>query len=720
VKAFWRRRIAPAVFGFAVVAALTALRLADPYPVQMAREIAFDLFQQMAPRPKTELPVRVVDIDEASLAALGQWPWPRNLLATLTERLGDMGAAAIAFDVLFPEPDRLSPSRIAAGLAVPPASGALPDYDADFAQALARTPSVLGFSTSNTSTAMPDVLKAGFAVSGGTVTAVPPLTGAVVPIKILTDAAHGLGSLSLNAGDSIDVIKRMPLLWSDGKRFFPSLALEALRIAQGAQTIVILGETDGSGYVDGVRVGDITIPTTPTGDLNLYFRHLTPDLSISAKDILAADYASKAPLVDGHIVLIGTSASGLLDLRGTPLGENFPGVAIHAQAIEQILSGQFLTRGDWVSGLEILGFVIIGAVIVTAVLLSGPMLGLIFGVLVACLAVTLAWLAFTSKGWLIDPSFPLLGAFVVYSAMVFFRFAVTDADRRKIRRAFGHYVAPALLAQIENSGDRLKLGGEVRDLTVMFADMRNFTAIGESLEPHQLLGMLNTLFGALGAKITENFGTIDKFVGDAVMAFWNAPVDVENHALRACLAALGMRQTLRHLNEADAFHLQGAKSPIDAIGIGIGIATGEALVGNMGLETRFDYSCVGNTVNVASRLEGACKTIGYDIVVAETTRLEAADLAFLNAGSIALKGKSAREPVHLLVGDAALALGADFAALREEHFRAIAALRGGSDPKDNIAQCVLLAQKVEPHLALFYRQLAARRADFDTTAGATR
>ncbi|MDB5562492.1 MAG: adenylate/guanylate cyclase protein [Hyphomicrobiales bacterium] len=715
MNALWRRRIAPAVFGFAIVGALTALRLADPYPVQMAREVAFDLYQQMAPRPKTDLPVRVIDVDEASLAAIGQWPWPRNILATLTQRLGDMGAVAIAFDMLFPEPDRMSPARIGASLPAAQAGQALADYDADFAAALAATPSILGFSTSGASTAMPDAPKAGFAVSGGTATAIPPIEGAVVPITALADAAHGLGGLSLSIGDSIDVIKRLPLLWSDGKQFFPSLALEALRIAQGVQTIVILGETGGSGFIDSVRVGDITIPTTPTGDLNLYFRHLTPDLSISAKDILAADYETKAPFVAGQVVLIGTSASGLLDLRGTPLGENLPGVAIHAQAIEQILSGHFLTRGDWVAGLEILGFVVIGAVIVTAVLFSGPLLGLIFGMLVACLAVTLAWLAFTSKGWLIDPSFPLLGAFVVYSAMVFFRFAITDADRRMIRRAFGHYVAPALLTQIENSGDRLKLGGEVRDLTVMFADMRNFTAIGESLEPHRLLDVLNTLFGALGARITENFGTIDKFVGDAVMAFWNAPVDVENHARHACLAALGMRETLRQLNLADAFHLQGGQRSVDEIGIGIGIATGEALVGNMGLETRFDYSCVGNTVNVASRLEDACKSVGYDIIAAEATRLEAPDLAFLNAGSIALKGKSTREPVHLLVGDAALALGADFAALREEHFRAIAALRQGDDPKDNIAQCVLLAQKVEPHLPLFYRQLATRRSDFDTT-----
>lgn len=715
----WQRRIAPTVFGLGIVAALTLLRVADPYPVQVARGIAFDLFQQLAPRQKADLPVRVVDIDEASLAAIGQWPWPRNVLATLTERLGEMGAAAIGYDILFPEPDRLSPAHLAASL--PPAQAGttpLPDYDAAFAAALAKTPSILGFSASNAAATKPEAPKSGFAISGGNVTAVPALSGAVLPLKPLSDAAHGLGGLSLNRGDAIEAVKRLPLLWSDGKQFYPSLALESLRIAQGAQTIVILGETDGSGYVEAVRVGEITIPTTPAGDLQLYFRHLTPDLSISAKDILGPNYASKGPLVEGQIVLVGTSASGLLDLRGTPIGENLPGVAIQAQAIEQILSGAFLTRSDWTSGLEILGFVVIGAVIITAVLLSGPLLGLIFGVLVTCLAVVLCWLAFTGRGWLIDPSFPLLGAFVVYSAMVFFRFAVTDADKRKIRRAFGHYVSPVLLTQIENSGDQLTLGGEVRDLTVMFADMRNFTVMGESLEPRQLVGMLNTLFGALGGKITDNFGTIDKFVGDAVMAFWNAPVDVEDHPLRACLAALGMRQVLQKLNADDAFHLKSEHQAIGEIGIGIGIATGDALVGNMGLETRFDYSCVGDAVNVASRLEGACKSVGYDIVVSETTRVAAADLAFLQAGSIALKGKSAREPVHLLVGNADLAGSPEFTKLREQHARAIAALRDGAEAGESIAQCLLLARTVEPHLVQFYRQLAARRRDFAATGPA--
>ncbi len=305
------------------------------------------------------------------------------------------------------------------------------------------------------------------------------------------------------------------------------------------------------------------------------------------------------------------------------------------------MTGTFLTRTDWLAGLEIAGFVLIGLVLVVVVLRVGPLAALV-GMGLLILAGLGAWVLFRRYGLLVDPSFPLLGSFLIYSAMVFLRFAIADGDRRQLRRAFANYVAPALLTQIERSGDRVKLGGEVRELTVMFADVRNFTSISEALSPEALLAMLNTLFGALGAEVTGQFGTIDKFIGDALMAFWNAPVDVEDHAARACAAALGMRRRLVALNAIDAFGRRaGGLEPAD-LALGIGISTGEALVGNMGLETRFDYSCLGDTVNVASRVEGACKTVGYDIVVVEQTRRAAPDFAYLEAGSLKLKGKTAR------------------------------------------------------------------------------
>ena len=707
------RRLVPTLFGLGIVLGLVLLRAADPYPVQALREIAFDFYQRSQPRPDADFPIRVVDIDEASLREVGQWPWPRDRLATIIDRLTEMGAAAIALDMLLPEADRLSPARIAESLEGIADPAILPDYDAVLAASIARAPVVLGFADSPFSESLPEAPRSGFAVSGvNPIAAVPRLQGAVLPLPALAEAAPGLGSLSLSTVETVNTVRRIPLLWSDGKQFFPTLSIEALRVALGVSTIVVLGETDGEGFVESVRVGDITVPTMPGGELWVYYRKPTPELYVSARDILAPGYAENAQRIAGHIVFIGTSASGLLDLHGTTLGDNVPGVSIHAQAIEQMLAGAYLTRTDWVSGLEIVGFLVLGALLVFAILRLGPLAGLLIGATSLAGVAAFSWLMFASRGLMIDPSFPLVGLALVYGALVFFQFRITDADKRKIRRAFGYYVAPSLLAEIERNGERLKLGGETRQLSVMFTDVRDFTPLSERLEPQRIFSILNTLFGALGARIIEELGTIDKFVGDAIMAFWNAPVDVADHARRACRAALGMRETLRALNAADGFGLKGTDAGIDEIVIGIGIATGEALVGNMGLETRFDYSAVGDTINTASRVEGACKEVGYDIVVVEATRAAAADFAFLEAGSILLKGKSHREAIHILVGDAALALGADFMALRAEHERLLGALRDGRDAAGLVASCGLRAATIDPRLVQFYEKLTSRKADF--------
>jgi adenylate cyclase len=701
-----KRRLLPVLVGLLLVAALVALRAADPYPVQVVREIAFDFYQRLAPRQQpADLPVRVVDIDEASLAELGQWPWPRDQLALLTTRLTELGAAAIAFDALFPEPDRMSPRRLAAGVSgVEPAS--LPDTDEQFAQALGRAPSIMGFADSPGTPNLPAAPKSGVSISGtNPIGAVPLLRGATLPLPQFIDAAAGLGTLSLDRIDAATTVRRLPLLWSDGRQFFPSLSIEALRVAMGSENLLVLGET-GAPYVEAVRIADFMVPTMSGGELWLYYRPPDPALYVSAKDILGPDYQATADRIAGQIVLIGTSASGLLDIHGTTLGDNVPGVSIHAQALEQIISGVYLTRADWVSGLEVVGFFVLGAVLVFAVLQLGPLLGLLIGAVALGGVAAFSWFAFRSWGLMVDPSFPLIGLTLLYAALIFFQFTIADADKRQIRRAFGYYVAPSLLTEIERNADRLKLGGERREMTVMFTDMRNFTGFSEQHTPEKVLAVLNTMFGSLGQRVVEQQGTIDKFIGDSIMAFWNAPVDVEDHARKACVAALGMRTTLTQLNARDAFALGG-----EPVIIGMGIATGEVLVGNMGLESRFDYSCIGDTVNIASRVEGACKTVGYDIVVTQGTRAAAPDLAYLEAGAIALKGKAAREPIFALVGDAGVAKTGAFTALAAAHRHAIATL-GTADADAAIAECARLCGEVEPGLTPFYAKLADRAGDY--------
>ncbi|MCW5697731.1 MAG: adenylate/guanylate cyclase domain-containing protein [Bauldia sp.] len=709
-----RRRLIVIPLGLAIVVLLAWVRLADPYPVQALREIAFDGFQRVAPRAEGDFPIRIVDIDEASLETVGQWPWPRDRMAELTRRLTELGAAAIVYDVLFPEADRLSPVRIAEAMGLEPGEEPLADFDADFAAALAAGPSVLGFGLTPGAGAIEQRPKAGFAVNGATTEVnVPIMPGAVMPIPLLAEAAQGLGSVSLEPAGNVSVVRRLPLIWADGSRLYPSLAIEALRVAVGARTVLVLSDLTGGRTVDAIRLANFEVPTTPDGGLWLYYQPTPDDLYVPAAEILGPDYQAQQELIAGNIVFIGTSATGLLDIRGTPLGTNMPGVEIHVQALQQILSGTFLQRADWISGAEILAFVLISIAIIFVTLFSGPLIGLAVGggLLIAMGAAS--WLAFANAGVLVDPSFPVLGAFIVYAAMVFFQFTIADADKRKIRGAFGYYVAPALLTEIEKNSGRLRLGGETRELSIMFSDVRNFTTLSEGLTPERLVAKINTLFNALGNEITGQYGTIDKFIGDAIMAFWNAPVDVERHALRACKAALGMRHRLRELNAADGFGLRAENHPMGELAIGIGIATGEALVGNFGLETRFDYSCVGDSVNVASRVEGACKTVGYDIVVVETTRREATGLAFLEAGAIALKGKSRPEPIHILVGDEALAASADFKALEAAHQAAIEAL-AADDPNADAAidRCLALITFPDALMATFYEVMRGRGGDF--------
>jgi adenylate cyclase len=709
------RRLLPAFVGLVIVVLLTLLRIGDPFPVQVVREIGFDFYQRLHPRPAAELPVRVIDIDEASLAELGQWPWPRDRLAAIADRLGELGAAAIGFDILFPEPDRMSPRRLAAELPGVDAA-TLPDYDAIFAAALRRTPSILGFSRAPDGPPLSGTAKGGFAVSGpDPAGSIPYLTGAAAPLPALREAAAGLASLSLNTGLSSSTVRRLPMLWTNGSTLFPTLSLEALRIAFGLSGIVVFGDTAEAGYVDGARVGDLTIPTTSTGDLWLYYSHADPALSISASQLLGPQYRTLRDRIAGHIVLVGTSASGLLDLHTTTLGDNLPGVAIHAQALEQILSGTYLTRPDWVQGLEWFEFMLLGLLLVLVVLKLGPIAGLAAGFAALAVSVGASWWLFVNQGVMLDPSFPLLGLTLTYLGLVFLRFLTTDVQKRQIRRAFGYYVAPSLLAEIEKNGDRLRLGGEMRRVTVMFSDMRGFTPLSEKLEPKQMLAILNTLFGALGAEIVGKYGTIDTFIGDAIMAVWHAPVDVERHEPRALESALGLRRRLTALNDADAFGLRASGAPHDRLGIGIGLSAGDALVGNMGLETRFDYSALGDAVNVASRVEGTCREVGYDIVVADPLRQAVPDFALLEAGAVALKGKAERVPIHILVGDAVLAQSGAFKLLRQSHAEALAALGEGRDARGAIAECTALGLKIEPGLRRFYERLAARAADFRAT-----
>jgi adenylate cyclase len=299
--------------------------------------------------------------------------------------------------------------------------------------------------------------------------------------------------------------------------------------------------------------------------------------------------------------------------------------------------------------------------------------------------------------------------------MIAFRFLVTDRERRTIRRAFTQYLAPSVLRRIETSKDALRLGGDERQLTLLFMDIRNFTAISEGLSPTQLVDFLNKLLNELSKPTINNEGTLDKFIGDSIMAFWNAPLDVSDHPAKAARAALGMRAALQDLNNQDAFRLKWRFGENAKVQIGIGINTGLACVGNMGAETRFNYTAVGDAVNVASRVESATKHVGFDILLSESAASAVPDMALLDAGMLELKGKTSRLKVYALVGDGNVAKSALFQELGKSHELLLRTLASGEleSAKRALARC---RERVNEggwaELGAFYEHILERRADY--------
>jgi adenylate cyclase len=691
--------------GLAIVALLTELRWADFSTLRSVRNFAFDQVQRLAPRAYEPTPVRIIDIDERALKNLGQWPWPRTLVAKLASRLNELGAAVVAFDVLFAEPDRLSPKNIMAQQegVDPVIIAGLQDNDAVLAAQFARQPIVLGFATNVDSKVMPKV-KAGFAYTGESpLLAPPPLAGATPPLPALEEAAAGLGDISMNAAADSTVVRTISLFRSDGKQLYPSLVMEALRVAQGASTYIIVNAPEREGSIGMVRVGDIEVPTTAAGELQIYTSPERADRYVSASDVLSGDEAKLRPLIEGNIVLVGTSSAGLLDIRTTTLGQNVPGVSLHAQAIEQILTKNFLNRPDWADGLEIIAVALLGLAVVLLTALVSPWIAVTTGTAVSGAAVLASWLAFRNGGLLIDPTYPVATALLSQFAVMGFRFLTTDQERRHIRKAFGQHVSPAVLARAETQPEAMLLGGVDREITLMFLDIRDFTTISENMSPTVLVSFLNKLLSGLSRHVMATEGTLDKFIGDSIMAFWNAPVDVANHPAKAARCALAMRDTLREMNEQD---LLGLGRPVS---IGIGINTGIACVGNMGAENRFNYSAVGDAVNTAARIEAASKELAFDILVSAFTAEQLKDFALLDAGSYALKGKSERVRLFLLMGDAKLAQTPEFQQLHAVHAKLLNALPGApaGNAKTLRAEAIKAANSIKWDLQKFYSRLAA-------------
>nr|WP_170461295.1 adenylate/guanylate cyclase domain-containing protein [Ruegeria arenilitoris] len=684
----------------------------------MSRLIYFDVLQRLSPRAfDPDLPVRVVDIDETSLENWGQWPWPRTLLTQMVERLGEYGAASIAFDMLFAEPDRYSPSRLLSDPALADILSAKKeaaqlDNDILFGAEVSNWPVVMGVAARLTGGDQDIAPKAGIVEIGENPAAglvsVPHWTPLAPP---LDRDATGIGGVNVSPLGGTGVVRRVPVLWQGPSGVLPGLGLEALRVATGEPVIFIEGAQGESGIVLSVELAGLVLPTTENGEVWVRYRPDDPGLYLSANDILqSADDPVLRSQIEGRIVLIGTSAAGLFDMHQTALGESVPGVSIHAQVIEQALLGDMLTRSDVTAALELLAFIILGVVVTVVMSSFGAVASFMAGGIAAAVVVGVSWLAFQNQSVLFDATFPLAGGMANFGLLSGYLFISTEREKRVIRRIFSHYVAPEILDEMDATGHQLQLGGETQEITVMFSDIRGFTPLSERVSATDLVALLNELFSVIGDRILHEKGTIDKFIGDAVMAFWNAPVPVERHPLLAAQAALQMRRALAEFNASDTMR---GHPPI---ALATGCATGMACVGNIGSRRRFNYTVIGDVVNVAARIEQSCRQVEYDILISSSVSQAAgADLAMLEAGLVHLKGKTELEPIFALVGDSALAHSADFRKLQEMHQDLITAIRArrSHDEIQRLSEaCSIQAGLVEPGLRAFYAALPGRSADF--------
>jgi adenylate cyclase len=683
-----RTAVAVALTAGLIAAGGTALRLADPVPLIGLRNLVFDQFQRLRPRAyDAELPVRIVDIDDASLARYGQWPWPRDRLAALIDGIAAGGAAAVAIDLVLAEPDRSSPEQIVAALPDTPARQAIEraielgePHDTQLATALAATNSVTGAILVHGEGAEIAV-KSGFAVSGDDPRpALPSFSAVVAPLPILLEASDGVGSTNW-LPDIDQVVRTVPLVFAVGDGFFPSLAAEALRVAQGASTMLLRasnasGETAWGAFtgLNAVRIGDITVPTEPNGEMRIHFTPSMPERYVPAWQVLDGTLPPGA--LEGRIVLIGTSAPGLFDLRATPLESAVPGVEVHAQAIEQMITGGALTRPDWATGAEVLAFLAATlTVALAAALLASVRAALATGLLVLSALAATSWFGFARWQMLVDASFPVVGAGLALAASIGLVSLREEVERRRIRNAFGRYLAPAVVDELARNPGRLKLGGEIRPMTILFCDMRSFTTISEGMDAHTLTRFMNAFLTPLTDVILERRGTIDKYMGDAIMAFWNAPLDDPDHAAHACDAALAMLVAIDQFNlDRRAGKVPG---PNRDVAIGIGLNGGDCCVGNLGSERRFDYSVIGDCVNVASRLEGQTKAYGVSVLVGERVATSAPRHAFLKVDRVRVKGKTEAVRLYALWGDAATLADPAFQALRAAMDAMLAAYASG-------------------------------------------
>ncbi|AGX88061.1 adenylate cyclase [Candidatus Symbiobacter mobilis CR] len=640
------------------------LRILDAWAYDV--RLGWSMSQTRDPR------IVIVDIDEKSLSQIGRWPWSRNKMAQLTGVLCAQQVAAIGFDVVFAEPDQSSgiePLRRLAqreGAANPDLARHVArlapelDYDGLFAQALHRCPVVLGYYFSGEPDARPSGVLPAPVVHSATkppaLRANPAWRGYGASIATLAQAAP-LGGFFNSITDRDGVVRSLPMLtWYEG-RVYESLPLSLYRLVTGMPAIHLDAEP---GATLTWETGTVRLPLDERGTMAIPFRGKGGARGgtfeyVSAADVLAGAMSPKH--LQGKIVLVGTSAPGIVDLRATPVAAVYPGVEVQASMLSGLLDQRFLRRPMHMQTYDVLLMLFVGLGLAWALPRMRAPVAVAVCVLTALTLVILHTALFLWHGWIIDSAAPLTMVLSIFILNMGYGYLVASRSRRELVELFGTYVPRELVREMVQDPDNYSMRARNEELTVMFCDMRGFTTLAERLDPLALQRFLNGIFTELTNLIGANRGTVDKYMGDCIMAFWGAPVPSPLHAQLAVKTAIQMVQALGLINERQR---QASPEGIHTeIGVGIGLNTGQMYVGDMGSNIRRSYTVIGDAVNLGSRLEGLSKIYGVSIVVSESTRLLGSNYAWQELDLVRVKGKAQAIAIFTPVCEASLLTQAD-------------------------------------------------------------
>tara|TARA_Y100001970_G_scaffold277497_1_gene381796 strand:+ start:472 stop:2397 length:1926 start_codon:yes stop_codon:yes gene_type:complete len=619
-----------------VAIVLLGVRVDNNDTVKTLRYKTWDYFQTIHPRQDVSDLVTIVDIGEKDIAKYGQWPWPRHIMAMLHAKLGDAGAVVINYNILFAEPDRMGSKQYLNSFPMSDETRnelqkKLVNTDKVFAMVIKESGNTILMMSvkNNIDNVLPSTTQ--IIKKGNVEQWLWNYAGIVPPLTELTVGVAGSG-VNVTAPEPDSVVRKMPILITVGNKIYPSMLIENVRIINKSSRIKVVAKEHG---IDEILVKkNAGIPVNHNAEMYINYADPKKYNHVSADYVLSSDF--DANTVKGKIVVVGLDAAGLSVLKYTPFGLTTD-QEITAQALDTLLTGKYLFRHSQADTYEILFMGLLGLLMIiliprTSVLLSVPLLIFVLGGISYA-----SFLAYTNKGFLIDPSFAVLYIFLIWSHSTYNNFATQSRLRKQIKKQFEHYLDPGMVKKLQKNPSLLKLGGETKTMTFMFSDIRGFTPISEKYKgnPEGLTRLINRFLTSMTDIIIKNGGTIDKFMGDCIMAFWNAPLDNDKHREMAVKSAMEMQIELALLN------VQLVAEGLPQINIGIGINTGEALVGNMGSRQRFDYSVIGDAVNLASRLESSSKTLGKTLVIGEDTRHTIETMyPFEYIDSITVKGKS--------------------------------------------------------------------------------